>query len=106
MPTVTRSGAHLLGQVVEVDLFLLCCECVCLAWIEADCDHFIFFADLKRQHAKRSDHTVEYLRAEHRARVVDEREHDWFLAEVLAKFYLLTAFITKSQIKRQLLIEL
>jgi hypothetical protein len=45
------------------------------------------------------------LRAEHRAIVVNERENDGLLSEVLTEFYFLPAFIAKDEIEWQLLIE-
>src|SRR5688572_7845672 len=105
MPTALCSGSHLFRQVIDVNLFLGCCESTRFARIETDRDHVKLVTDLKRQHAKRSDHAVEHLRAEHRTVVVDEREHDRFATEEFGELYLLTRFIAKDEIEWQLLIE-
>src|SRR6185503_10407492 len=76
------------------------------ARIETNSNDVKFFSNLKRQDAKRRDHAVENLRAEHRAIVIDERENDGLLSEILAEFYFLPTFIAKDEIERQLLIEL
>ncbi len=85
MPTALRSGSHLFRQVIDINLFLGCCESARFARIETDRDDVKLVTDLKRQHAKRSDHAVEHLRAEHRTVVVDEREHDGFATEELVR---------------------
>ena len=81
-------------------------ECVGFARVETDSHHVKLVSDLKRQHAKRSHHAVEHLRAEHRAVVVDKREHDRLVTEVLAQLYRLSAFVMKDEIEGELLVEL
>src|SRR5215213_344827 len=105
VPAVGGVRAHLLRQVIDINFFLLGCEFACLARVEADCDDVKLFTDLKRQYTKRRHHSVEYLRAKHRTVVIDERQDDGLMSEVLAEFYLLPAFVTEDEIERQLLIE-
>src|SRR6185369_3613423 len=105
VPAACGVCAHLLRQVIDVNLFLLCRELAGLARVEADGDDVKLFSDLEREYTKRRHHAVEYLRAKHRAVVVDERQDDGLVSEVLAEFYLLPALVAEDEIEGQLLIE-
>ena len=76
-----------------------------LARVEAHHDDVELAAGLEVHHRERADQPVEHLRAEHRALVVRERDHDRPLAEVVAEPHLLAGLVDERQIQRQLPIE-
>ena len=55
---------------------------------------------------RRAGHAVEHLRAEHRALVVGERQHDRACAEVVAQTNVRAAVVDERQVERQLLTDL
>jgi hypothetical protein len=62
--------------------------------------------DLERESLQRAGKTVENLRAEHRALVVDEREHDGPRTEKLPECDRLAGRVVERQIERNLAVEL
>ena len=61
---------------------------------------------VERQRLQRAGHAVQHLRAQHRALVVGEREHDRARAEELAELHVLAVLVAEHQVERQLLPDL
>src|SRR5207248_6704243 len=62
-------------------------------------------ARLQREHAERARQPADHLRAQHRAVVVGEDEHDRPLAEVVAELDGGAAFVAEFDIERNSLVE-
>src|SRR5689334_8343899 len=54
------------------------------ARIKTDGDHLIVTANLQRHRLTTFEESVEHLGAEHRAAIVDQGQHNWLLAKVVA----------------------
>src|SRR5687767_528081 len=85
VPAISGRCALRLRKIVDVSVFLGARELRSLQWIEADGDNFKLFAWFEVEHLKTCHHAVQNLVAEHRTLVIDERKHNRFLAEVVAK---------------------
>ena len=75
------------------------------ARIEADRDHIVILARRERQDFGRPHHAIQDLRAQHRAVVIDQRQHHGTLAEVLAQLHRIAVFVPERRVERQLRIQ-
>ena len=94
-----------LARPLDVVRLLLECQRRRLARIDADADDLEIFAGIFRQHAERRRQAAEALQAQHRAAVVDERQHDGPLAEVVANLHRAAVLVRELDVERQHLIQ-
>ena len=77
-----------------------------LSRIEADQHDLEVATGVERKHPHRARDGVQHLRAEHRARVVDERDDDGLRPEVLAQSNSASVLVAELQIERESLVDL
>src|SRR6266852_5419481 len=75
------------------------------AGIEADEDHLVVAPGVKGKHFQRAHDTLLDLIAKHGATVIDQREQDGLVAEIVAKANLAAGLIPEAKIERQLSIQ-
>src|SRR5437879_9389851 len=76
-----------------------------LARVETDCDDFVLLADVEVDLPKRTEHAIQNLIAEHRARVINQRQHYGTAFEEIAEPHIASLLIFENGIERRLLIQ-
>ena len=103
------AGETAVGQIKrgfeELAGFLFRCQDRRLFRIETNCHDFVLLAQVKGHLPKRSQHPVQNLIAEHRTRVIDERNHDRLAFEKLSEPHLATLLVFEDGVERHLLIQ-
>src|SRR5690348_5847518 len=77
-----------------------------LAWVKADEDNFVIPTGIEGKHAKGADYSLLDLIAKHGATVVNERQDDGPLMEIIAELDSAARFVAECEIQRQPRIEL
>src|SRR5439155_22247063 len=103
MPAGRRSRPSV---AFEIELLFRGSQRRSLARIDADNDDIELIAGAELQVLQALDKPVEHERAEHRAFVVTEHEHDRLAPEVIAELRPRACLIAEGLIKRKLLTEL
>ena len=98
MPAVGRV-AH--RPVIQVRALLRVRGLGRVARVEADQDDVELLAGRERQHLERRRDAVQHLRAQHRALVVHERQHDRPLPEVIAERHVAARLVLEPHVERQ-----
>src|SRR5438067_8136895 len=102
MPTILSARA-----VVRFDVCLLFLSSKLrrLARIETYSDNFVLFANVEIDLTKRTEHPIQNLIAEHRARVINQRQHYRLRFEEIAEPHVASLLIFENGIERRLLIQ-
>src|SRR5207249_11373970 len=72
--------------------------------IKADRDNFKLVPDIKGDLFERAQHSIQNLRAKHRAVVIDKRQHHGFLAEELSETNFTALLVFEYRVERNLFI--
>src|SRR5947207_1138853 len=102
MPARLRARA-----VVTLYIRLLLCRCQLrrFAWIETYSHDFILIADVEGHLPERREHSIQDLRAEHRTRVIDQRQDHGPFAEELAQLHFPALLVFENRVERNLLVQ-
>src|SRR5438034_3460464 len=102
MPARLRARA-----VVTLYISLLLCrgQLRRFAWIETYGYDFVLLTDVEGHLPERREHPVQHLSTKHRAGVVDQRQHDRFLAEELAQLHFPALLVFENRVERNLLVQ-
>ena len=76
-----------------------------LRGIEADGHDFKLLPDVVFQFFEAVQQAVQDKRAKHRAIVINKRQDDWFLAEILTEPDFTPGFVSKHEIERYLIVQ-
>src|SRR5678816_78444 len=105
MPTTGCARTPISGKIVDVSILLGGSQRCCLVRIETDSHHVKLLPGLEIHNLERGYHSVEHLITEHRALVINQRQHHRLLSEVVAQLYLRAILVFEHEIKRELFVE-
>ena len=100
MPAVRGAGP---GVAREKFFILGVRQCGAVVGIETHGEHGKLVADIEGKRTQRAHQAIQEQGAKIAAFVIDEVDNDRLATEVIAKPYLVAAFIAKTQIERHLL---
>src|SRR5260370_6429602 len=75
------------------------------AAVETDGDYFELLADIERDLAKRSQHSIQNLITKHRTGVVNQRQHDRLAFEELTEADLAALLVFENRVERNLFVQ-